>query len=264
MISTATGFARLEELREELLDVCTTIDHIKLQVIPHIKSDYMLKIGCWEKLLMEARLDERLVKRRLALIQAQLNRGKVPDTRAIDDALHEELMRWKEEIDQVATRYVKALEMRTMERPMTAKEVAELKRLWRTMAKRFHPDLNPVSDDAGRAMFQMAMEAYRTGDIELLRSIEIATRELDHESETPSTPEAMAAEIEACEIELSAMRTALQELEASPEMVLGRNLDDPDWLTERISWHKHEIQKSNRNRDAYKERIDALLPREGE
>ena len=68
----------IREVRSDILDIVTAIEDIKLQQIPQIYSYYALKIGCWEKELLEAEVAACRAKRRYAIIQAQVNQGNAP------------------------------------------------------------------------------------------------------------------------------------------------------------------------------------------
>ena len=68
----------IREVRSDILDIVTQIEDIKLQQLPQIYADYAVKIGCWEKELLEAEVAACRAKRRYAIIQAQVNQGNAP------------------------------------------------------------------------------------------------------------------------------------------------------------------------------------------
>ena len=77
-VPTAEELKRaIQEVRSGILDCVTAIEDIKLQQIPQIRNDYAIKIGCWEKELLEAEIAARRSKRRYALMQAQANEGEI-------------------------------------------------------------------------------------------------------------------------------------------------------------------------------------------
>lgn len=258
---------RLQKLREEIREVRESIlahvvrmDDIRLQQIPQIRADYALKIGCWEQALLEAELAARRAKRRLALAQAQANRGVRPQMDDIEAMLDEELAEWMSEVERARLAYEHALSYRTSMVPMRKAAAEELKRVYRILAKRLHPDMHGGQDKERAALFLLAQGAYRNGDIETMRSLEIATRHLDSgEDDLESADgDALEMELELARIEEGVMRERLSGLEQCEEMRLVSLLTDPDWVTRRTTELRQAIEGWNHARRAYEARLQVL------
>ncbi len=56
---------------------------------------------------------------------------------------------------------------------LTDDETAELKKLYRSIVKSLHPDLNPDLTDAQITLFHNAVNAYENGDIQAIRAIAV-------------------------------------------------------------------------------------------
>lgn len=139
-VSTAEELKRaIREVRSDIFEIVTKIEEIKLQQIPQIENDYAIKIGCWEKGLLEAEVAARRAKRRYALIQAQVNQGNTPQYESIEAQLDEELSDWTARVEEAQTAYEQALAWHMARVPMAPADAEELHKLYRTLMKRLHP-----------------------------------------------------------------------------------------------------------------------------
>ncbi len=251
-------------VRESILSYVVRMDDILLQQIPQIRADYALKIGCWEQALLEAELAGRRARRRLQLAQAQANQGMEPNMDAIEGQLDAELAEWMAKVEQTRLTYEQTLAYLTAMVPMGKEETAELKRVYRILVKRLHPDVHAGNDEERLALFAIAQVAYRNGDVEALRSLEVATRHLEageDDLETTDDAELLAQELELARIEEGVMRERLCALENCEEMRLGRLLADPDWVTARTTELRRAVEEWERMRDDCGARLKEL--REG-
>ena len=69
----------------------------------------------------------------------------------------------------------------------------ELKRLFRMIVKRLHPDMNPDLTEAEKQLFNDAVQAHANGDLERLREIAEMLDDTDASEKYEDTPEGIAA-----------------------------------------------------------------------
>ena len=240
----------IRSVREAIIEILMRMDHITLQRIPLIRADYALKIGCWEHALLEAELAGRRARRRLALAQAQANRGKAPHMEHIDAQLDQELEEWTAKTEEARIAYEQALLYRTGSRPLGKADSRQLKALYRMLVKRLHPDIHP-GDDSLAALFLLVQAAYRSGDVDALRSMEVASRHLESADDLEDVfdPELLEQELELARIEEGVMRERLHELEESEEMRLAAQLANPDWVSTRTTELRRAVEEWERVRD---------------
>ena len=250
----------IRAVRESILECVVRMDDIRLQRLPQIRADYALKIGCWEQALLEAELAARRAKRRLALAQAQANRGEAPRTEAIESQLDSELAEWMERVERARLAFEQAMSYLTGMRPMGRADSAELRRIWRMLAKRLHPDVCAGGGDEREALFLLAQAAYRNGDVATLRSLEVATRHLvdADDLEGVEDVELLAQELELAHIEEGVMAERLRELEEGDEMRLGRLLANPEWVSARTTELRRAVEEWERVRDECAIRVKKL------
>ena len=250
----------LREVRADILDIVTAIEDIRLQQFPQIYNDYAIKIGCWEKELLEAEVAARRSKRRYALMQAQVNQGNAPQYENIETQLDEEFADWTERAEEAQAAYEQALAWHLARVPMAPADTEELHKLYRTLMKRLHPDVHVGEDEKRAEYFALAQNAYRDGDLKVLRSLETATRRFDPKDdlEGEDNTNALATELELQEVERSAMQKQLEELENSEDMQLGKLLQDPDWVTARTEELKAAVEQWESVQREYDARVARL------
>ena len=259
-------------LRDEIIEtrgkVVATIaqaDHLLLQEIPQIKADYAVRVGCYQVRLLEAELACRRAKRKLALVQAQLNRGEAADLGAIDSQLDHALVQWQTRVGEAYSQLNEGLARITGQTALSPADTQKMKNLYRTLVKRLHPDLNASQPEEAAALFQMVMHAYEAGQLEVLQALEVSTRRYergDTDLDGLSVDE-LALALELAKAELSIMEARLGKLLEDPLFELKQNLANPDWLAKTVGALKKSTAEFDEARRKYEERLAALLDARG-
>ena len=162
--------AEIETLRAELSALFAQRDELIFVVCKNIETEYMLKIGGLEHRAYRAQCTYLRLKRKLALIQAKLNRQEAIDLQEIDALLDEEFAEYQAKLDEQIEKMSSALARSKLER-LSEEESKELKKLYRQIVKALHPDLHPDLTDAQIELFYRAVEAYEHGNLPELRII---------------------------------------------------------------------------------------------
>lgn len=250
--------AQLDQTRDDLADLLLEIDHIELQVNPQILNDYNVKIACFENDLLKAEIEVRRAKRKLALAQAQINCGQSIASQAIEEQLEKEFSEWEAQLNAHVQTYLEALENRAARRFLPEQDAHELKQLHRTLIKRLHPDANAGHEGECERFFLIAQAAYEHGDLELLRSIEVATCHLGNNQSEPANESEAVVELELIEARISVARKKLSMIKSSNPYLLGDKLDDPDWVAKTVTELKARAKEYRRARDHYTKRYQQL------
>ncbi len=248
-------------VRESILSLVARMEDIVLQRIPQIRADYALKIGCWDQALLEAKLAAQRARRRLQLAQAQVNRGEMPHMDDIEEQLDIELSAWVTKAEQARLAYEQALAYLANTTPMSMQDAGELKRGYRILVKRLHPDVRAGEGEGRAALFLLAQAAYRNGDVAALHSLEVATRHLEpSEDDLEATDDVglLGQELELARIEADVMRERLCVLEDGEEMRLARLLADPDWVTKRTAELRRAVEEWERVRRECDRRLQEI------
>ena len=247
--------------REEIVDAIAQMEHLRLQVIPQIHADYAVKIGCWETQLLQAELSCRRARRKLTLAQASANDGSAIDEAAIETQLDAEFEEWQERMAKAFARVQQGLEYITATSRLSPSDGRALKKYFRILARRLHPDLHPDRQEEFSDLFQIAMRAYETGNVPVLRSLEVSTRHLDtHDADLEGLAEdELGSALELTQIELGMVREQLEKLKADPVFQLERQLASPEWVTAKVTEMRGAIASYDRARENYERRLVQLM-----
>ena len=248
----------IESTRAEIAACLLEIDEITLQVNPQIESDYAVKIGCLETDLLRCQIEARRAKRRLALVQAQANRGEDITEGIIEEQLDQEFSVWQLRLQQAVDDYLAKAERRAGSRMLSPADSREMKRLHRELIKRLHPDVRPDLGGEGLRYFEIAQKAFEAGDLQLLRSVEAATMYMARKPDELNTPEELIAECALVEAQLQVVWERLDALKHSLPYTLMEKLANPVWVQKTVEGLKAQIKQQEEAREAYDRRISEL------
>lgn len=161
---------KIKRLREELCVLYQELDELRFVICKNIEMEYMLRLGALEYKAYEAQCEYLRAKRRLEMIQAKINRQEKIDIKAIEVILDGEFEQFKKQLEEQIRKMNEAID-RSREEALSAEEAAEIKKLYRSIVKELHPDIDPDSTPERRELFIRAVNAYENGDIETIRII---------------------------------------------------------------------------------------------
>lgn len=247
-------------LREELAKLLTETDNLMRIVKPNLLALYQTKIGTWELRLLEAKCALARLKRKIELAQARLNQGRKPDWTEIEGQLDLEFLQWQAELKETVAR-IEAAQSR-LQHLLPAAETHELKKLYRALARKLHPDLNPrQGEDAGRLWLRV-QDAYEAGDLEELKALALLA-DAFAEIPLPSAIEALQEQRPVLEKQIASKLAQIEQVQAQPPFTLRRQLQDEEWLTERRQQIKSQIEETERARAALEKHCQTLLKETG-
>lgn len=161
---------RIQELKKTLESLVFERDNLKFVVCENIKTAYMLSFGSLEYRLYKAYCKYLRLKRKRDMIQAKKNRQEKIKMEVIDKKLDEEFADYKKKLDEKVYEINHALE-RSKAELLSEEDTKLLKKLYKNIVKRLHPDINPLITDGEKELFFTATEAYKDGDLASLQII---------------------------------------------------------------------------------------------
>lgn len=177
---------KIQELKKTLEDLVFERDNLKFVICENIKTEYMLIFGSLEYRIYKSYLKYLRLKRKKDLIQAKKNRQEKIIIEDIDTKLDEEFCDYKKKLDEKVEEINHALD-RSKGEILSDEDSKFLKKTYKNIVKKLHPDINPSVTEAEKELFYHATEAYKDGDIASLEIIyDIVCKEEDKEDKALS------------------------------------------------------------------------------
>ena len=247
------------DTRARIADLLLKIDYIELQENPQIKTEYATKIGYLENDLLKWQIAARRAKRRFTLAQARINSGMSFKADEFEEQLNEELAEWENKLTKSIQDFLKLAERASSVQMLSPTQAREIKDLHRMIIKRLHPDLHPNLDPEAERFFHAAQNAYENGDLELLRSIAVATEGMEEEDPISYMDEAeISIELELLLGREHTIEQKLETLKNSNPYTLKEKLQDGAWVIEQTTRLKEQIEEQKEAAKVYDERFLAL------
>lgn len=155
-------------LREELTRFIAIQDELVYHTCPNIEARYMEAVGMLEAKILEFKIDILAIKRKSELIRSKLNRREVVILTEIDNTIEKEYKEYYEQVQKTLKEAEKSVGRLSGEF-LSEQDTAELKKTYKNIVKRLHPDLNPECDENDIMLFHKAVSAYENGDVEALK-----------------------------------------------------------------------------------------------
>ena len=110
-------------------------------------------------------------KKAIEFCQIALNRGETPDEAQLARFIQRETQKMRRHLDELISRYDSAKDAEAI----TQADAIKIKTIYRRIARRLHPDLNPrfQSTERLKALWHEAVSAYERNDLQALSETEV-------------------------------------------------------------------------------------------
>ena len=157
------------KLKEKLTQLIFEYDNLMDHICPEIERRYVLEFGMCEYSLYKVELEIDKLKRKLKLIQIEINHEHEIDLAKIEEKLSQEFEEYERKL-QGQIDEIKLLEETDVEK-LSESDTKKLKQIYRMLIKRLHPDLNPNPSFLEISLFIKATNAFKKGDLKELESV---------------------------------------------------------------------------------------------
>ncbi|MFR8927717.1 MULTISPECIES: J domain-containing protein [Peptoniphilaceae] len=161
---------RIKELKRTLENLVFERDNLKYVICENIKTAYMLTFGSLEYRLYKSYCKYLRLKRKRDMIQAKKNRQEKIKMDLIEMKLDEEFCDYKKKLEEKTQEINDAIK-RSKAEVLSDEDAKLLKKCYKSIVKKLHPDINPNVTDAEKELFYNATEAYKNGDLASLQII---------------------------------------------------------------------------------------------
>lgn len=136
---------------------------------------YAMAFGSRMIKLLELEIEAARLKREIELIQAATNSGLDWDYGKIQETLDAEFAEWQAKLKAEAENLIS--QQAVLDQLLDPETYRALRAHFRTLARRLHPDLNPLQSPAEAELWHRVTAAYEFRDLEELNALELLTRE---------------------------------------------------------------------------------------
>jgi hypothetical protein len=249
----------VQKLETELADLVYERDQLLYHVCPKLKTEYILKIGKLEYAVFEYQCKILRTKRKIEIIQAQLNKEQPYNIDAIEKQLDKEysdytekLLGKQKEIDEAR------LKKDSMGRLLTDDESAELKKLYTYIVKKLHPDINPNTTEEQHAQFNDAVIAYKNGNVVELRLICLLLEKTTITDNT-NTMEKLKTRKELLINETSYITEQIQNIKGAFPYCIKDLLLNEVALQNKINEYSNQLTELKEQYENIEKRLDSML-----
>lgn len=221
---------------------------------------YMDAIGQlqYEELCLQ--YDIALLKLERDLLQAYINRGEKPEEKVVEMKVEETAQTFNENIhrEEEKIKEAKAYISQHAEENSKQKdaEKIELKKIYKRLVHRLHPDLHPEQTEWERELFLKVQEAYRNEDLEKLRQLEAELNAgMPFTSVESDTLEDWEERVKKLKEQIAAIEKEIKEIEKTFPFTYRDKLYDQEWIAAK----KEEIRVRIEQLKAEKERLEEIV-----
>lgn len=230
---------RIVELRAELADLFEKRDYMISQEKPRLTALYIDLVGKLQYEEFVIRVEVMKLKRKHQIIQAALNRGERPDTEVVERIVELEFIDYQAQIEAQAES-IKAAKSYLEAPLMTEEDASDLKRIYRILIKRLHPDWNPDLSEERKELFVRAQAAYKSNDVQELRNILLM---IEADEPVQIKEETVDDDIARLERSLADLQTRVDKLNAMFPFDHRDKLYDKDWIENKQAQIKDSIAR---------------------
>jgi hypothetical protein len=250
-----------EDLRNQLAQLVFEYDQLRCVIVPNLAAEYQEKVGRYEYELFCAQVEGKRLQRTISLLQAAINRRQPVAHAEVEARLAAEFAAWQAQMQQMAAKVRAAGEF--LANLMSEKESAELHRLYRALARRLHPDVNPGGSDYEKHLWQWASDAYRQGNLDDLRALAAMVGPADATLTLPPQNDVDILEqwrLYASDLRrrVGAQQERIDALEKQFPCTEREHLGDPAWVAGRRDQLLAELQVMYSAQKAYQEIVAQL------
>lgn len=248
----------IDKLHKDLTALIMEKDEMVYHICPSIESDYMLKIGTLEYKAFEFQCKILRIKRKIELIQQKFNRQEAVILPLIEEQLDKEYAEYEVKLKEKLNSLNDAIAY-SQGKELSAEDVKELKRIYRKIVKRLHPDMNPDITETEHKLFLNAVAAYKNGDLKTLKSLEILLDEISDEIEDYSSIEYLKDKREALKKHIDSLLSYIEKIKKSFPYNQKEFLQDDEKVAKKQAEINNIIEQYKEMYKHYEEKLNVLL-----
>lgn len=225
-----------------------------------LESLYMMRIGNYQLQLLEIQLEIRSIQRKTEEINRCINRNEQPSLAVINAQILVEMAEFYEQINATGKQITEAKLFLLIAEPV--KNEAELKKCYRELAKKLHPDLTAASTAERKMLWEKVVNAYNSGNLDELQSISIVYADVIEDQASVFSDTELQQKNEHLKRSIKRLNSQLQHLYESFPYSHEQKIRDENWIVsernrilENIDLHRTALEDA---REKYQQLVNGL------
>jgi len=243
-----------DDLKEELTKLYADREDLLNTVKLNLELDYQLKIGKKQYELIMVRIEALRLKRKAEILQSAFNRQVKCSIDVIEAQLDFEFEKWNREAKEFYKDLKFAEKYADLEK-MTSGDVLEMKKIYRELVKKFHPDLNPDWQEEARYFWQRIVEAYGNNDLKELKILELLSRDFEKEDKVLSTMELLKKDCESLKEKVKELINDIAHVKKEFPFNIEENLEDDVWVEEQNRLIEDQVAEWQESKKSFEARV---------
>jgi gas vesicle protein len=246
-----------DDLKEELTKLYADKEDLLNTVKLNLELDYQVKIGKKQYELIMVRIEALRLKRKAEILQSAFNRQVNCSIDVVEAQLDFEFEKWNREAKDFYKDLKFAEKYADLEK-MTPEDDAALKKIYRKLAKKFHPDLNPDWQEEVMNFWQRIADAYRNNDFRELKTLELLSRDFEKEEKVLSTMELLKKDCESLKEKIKEMINDIAHVKKGFPFNVEEKLQDDGWVEEQNQMIEDQVSEWQESKKIFETRVEEL------
>ncbi|MHB1462491.1 MAG: DnaJ domain-containing protein [Armatimonadota bacterium] len=191
-------------------------------------------------------IDIQRTKREIEIRQAALNRGVPIDEWRVTMQLEQEFAQWTSELDSQVKKIRDAQQQ--LSHLMSSDDYIELRRLYRTLAKKLHPDVNPDQSEQARNLWLQVQSAYEQSDLKQLQALHLFADEIPENYDLPNSIDILKKRRDDFKDQITLMLQKMAELKTLPIFQWEQCLVNPESVAKEQGAIREQIAQAQGQR----------------
>jgi hypothetical protein len=252
---------KLEDLKTILTEKIAEKDDLIFHESKDIEAIYILKIGYLEFKIFEIKLNIQKIRREIALIQKQINLQENVDLDFIKNQIEIEFEKYILELEEKVAK-VNIATKRAEGKRLSKEESIELKKIYKELILKLHPDLNENITKNKEDLLFKVMDAYESADLEKLRVLKVLAIDISNDiddEDSENILDELKKNIDLLEIRLNLIDKEIEEVKKSYPYNKKALIENDKKLEENKKFLENELSNYLEILNDYKIKLDNLL-----